>query len=58
MQQEQEQDQDGLFARWRTRLAHNLLRKPSVILIERDADGLPYVSRPDESVASVREAVV
>jgi hypothetical protein len=38
MQDDQMQDQDGLFARWRTRLSQALLREPAVILLERDAD--------------------
>lgn len=40
MQDDQMQDQDGLFARWRTRLSQALLREPAVILLERDADAL------------------
>ncbi|MEA3388150.1 hypothetical protein [Sphingobium sp. CCH11-B1] len=30
--------QRGLFDRWRTRLAQALLREPSIVLIDRDAD--------------------
>lgn len=32
------QGQDGLFARWRARMAQTLLREPTVVLLERDAD--------------------
>lgn len=30
----------GLFDRWRGRLAQTLLREPAVVLIDRDADAL------------------
>lgn len=33
-----EQDQKGLFSRWRTRLSQALLREPAVVLVERDGD--------------------
>ncbi|WP_420144563.1 hypothetical protein [Sphingobium sp.] len=44
-----ERDRDGyvaggLFGRWRDRLAQTLLREPSVVLIERDADMLVPLS--------------
>lgn len=48
MQDWQEQEApgaDGLFGRWRARLAQALLREPSVVLIDRDADA-PILS-PD-----------
>lgn len=39
MRDGQEQDgADGLFGRWRARLAQAILREPSVVLIDRDAD--------------------
>lgn len=41
MQVERERDgyvPEGLFARWRDRLAQTLLREPAVVLIDRDAD--------------------
>ncbi len=60
MQDEREQDgygPEGLFGRWRTRLAQALLREPSVVLIERDADPLFSPYRPDDAAVPLRETV-
>lgn len=45
------QDQRGLFDRWRTRLAQALLREPSIVLIDRDADVIPDTSAANEEPA-------
>jgi hypothetical protein len=42
------QGQDGRFARLRARLAQALLREPTVILLERDADA--YMGARDQAV--------
>ncbi|WP_261936193.1 hypothetical protein [Sphingomonas bisphenolicum] len=60
MQDGQEQDgygPEGLFGRWRARLAQALLREPSVVLIERDADALFPFTLPDEACLPPRETV-
>lgn len=58
MQDGQEQDgADGLFGRWRARLAQALLREPSVVLIDRDADALFDLSDSCELPAPARETV-
>lgn len=57
MQDGQEQDGgDGLFGRWRVRLAQALLREPSVVLIDRDADALFAPTNPTEQ-PQARETV-
>ncbi|WP_311269232.1 hypothetical protein [Sphingobium sp. WCS2017Hpa-17] len=57
MQDRQEQGEaDGLFGRWRARLAQALLREPSVVLIERDADALFGLIDPTEQ-PQARETV-
>jgi hypothetical protein len=58
MQDGQEQDgADGLFGRWRARLAQALLREPSVVLIDRDADALLDLPNSRELAAPARETV-
>jgi hypothetical protein len=56
MQDGQEQDgADGLFGRWRSRLAQAILREPSVVLIDRDADAL--LDLPDMADRPIRETL-
>lgn len=51
MQDRQEQGEaDGLFGRWRVRLAQALLREPSVVLIDRDADSLCALTVPADQM--------
>jgi hypothetical protein len=60
MQDGQEQEGQGaesLFGRWRARLAQALLREPSVVLIERDADALFPFSDRDDSAVPLRATV-
>jgi hypothetical protein len=58
MQDRQEQDgADGLFGRWRARLAQALLREPSVVLIDRDADVLFDLPHARDLPAPKRETV-
>ena len=58
MQDGQEQDgADGLFGRWRARLAQALLREPSVVLIDRAADALFDLSDSCDLPAPTRETV-
>lgn len=58
MQDGQEQDgADGLFGRWRTRLAQAILREPSIILIDRDADSLFVMPGSDDAAMPAREMV-
>jgi hypothetical protein len=58
MQDRQEQDgADGLFGRWRARLAQALLREPSVVLIDRDADYPFDLSDSRDMPAPARETV-
>lgn len=57
MQDRQEQGEaDGLFGRWRARLAQALLREPSVVLIDRDADALFALTDPTD-LPPARETV-
>lgn len=56
MQEDQMQDQDGLFARWRTRLSQALLREPAVILLERDADALILSQEQDTGLSALCDA--
>jgi predicted mannosyl-3-phosphoglycerate phosphatase (HAD superfamily) len=51
------QEADSVFGRWRARLAQALLREPSVVLIERDADALLSFSGLDDGGAPLRETV-
>lgn len=56
------QEQDGqeaasIFGRWRARLAQTLLREPSVVLIERDADAMFPFSSLDDRAVPLRETV-
>jgi hypothetical protein len=45
---------DGLFGRWRVRLAQAVLREPSVVLIDRDADAPASLLGRDDPSASSR----
>jgi hypothetical protein len=56
MQDDQMQDQDGLFARWRTRLSQALLRDPAVILLERDADALVLAQEQETGLPTLCDA--
>ena len=49
------QDQRGLFDRWRTRLAQALLREPSIVLIDREADLVEGGATRDEEAAPAWE---
>lgn len=53
----QDQQDRGLFDRWRARLAQALLREPSVVLIERDADALFPRHDADEALRPACETV-
>ncbi|WP_088185253.1 hypothetical protein [Sphingobium sp. Z007] len=60
MQDGREQDgqaAEGLFGRWRARLAQALLREPSIVLMERDGDALFRLSNLDDSAAPSCETV-
>ena len=60
MQDGQEQDgeaADGMFGRWRARLAQALLREPSVVLIERDGDALSPFPGLGDVALPLRETV-
>ncbi|MFC3440563.1 hypothetical protein ACFOKF_04985 [Sphingobium rhizovicinum] len=50
-------EQDGLFARWRTRLSQALLREPAIVLLERDADALIAAREEPVSQATLCESV-
>lgn len=53
----EEQGQDGRFTRLRARLAHALLREPSVILLERDAEAFERPRNPVDRPGQRCEAV-
>ncbi len=60
MQDGQEQDgqeAESVFGRWRARLAQAVLREPSVVLIERDADAMFPFSGLDDRAVPLRETV-
>ncbi|WP_182914091.1 hypothetical protein [Sphingobium terrigena] len=49
--------QDGRFARLRARLAQALLREPTVILLERDADAFMRARDPGDLSGQPFEAM-
>lgn len=51
------QGQDGRFARLRARLAQAVLREPTVILLERDADTFMQSRDPRDRSGQAREAI-
>ncbi|QGP80246.1 hypothetical protein GL174_09420 [Sphingobium sp. CAP-1] len=58
MRDERDLDQEpGLFDRWRARLAQALLREPSVVLIERDADALFPIRDRDDALRPACETM-
>ncbi|MFB0873932.1 MULTISPECIES: hypothetical protein [unclassified Sphingobium] len=54
MQNDQPQ---GLFDRWRGRLAQTLLREPAVVLIDRDADALLRVAEATKQAREISETL-
>lgn len=53
----QDDQPQGLFDRWRSRLAQTLLREPAVVLIDCDADALLRAAEAAKPAGAVSETL-